>query len=236
MDWNIRVGKQSTVAIFSTLMAFLSLSACAQSNSKAMNTDQNQDAPATPIEVKVPQGMDAATFGNGCFWCTEAVFDRLAGVQSVEPGYSGGHIKNPAYKEVCTGRTGHAEVARIVYDPSVVSYAELLEVFFATHDPTTLNRQGNDVGPQYRSAIFYHSEEQRRVAEVSLQVADESGVWRDPIVTEVSPLINYYSAESYHNDYYENNPEQPYCQYVVRPKVDKFIKQFRSKLKEGVVE
>lgn len=201
-----------------------------------MNTDQNQDAPATPIEVKVPDGMDAATFGNGCFWCTEAVFDRLAGVQSVEPGYSGGHIKNPAYREVCTGRTGHAEVARIVYDPSVVSYAELLEVFFATHDPTTLNRQGNDVGPQYRSAIFFHSEEQRRVAEVSLKVADESGVWHDPIVTELSPLINYYSAETYHNDYYQNNPEQPYCQYVVRPKVDKFVKQFRNKLKEGVVE
>lgn len=175
--------------------------------------------------------LSEATFGSGCFWCTEAFFESLNGVKAVISGYSGGHIKNPSYREVCDGRTGHAEVTRIQFDPTVISYAELLEVFWATHDPTTLNRQGNDVGTQYRSVIFYHDQEQQRIAELSRQAAQESGTWPNPIVTEISPLINWFAAEDYHQDYFANNPEQPYCAYLIRPKMDKFKKAFADKLK-----
>lgn len=179
------------------------------------------------------EGLKEATFGAGCFWCVEAVFQDLKGVESVTSGYSGGHVKNPTYKEVCNGTTGHAEVARIVYDPKVVTFDELLEVFWQTHDPTTLNRQGNDVGTQYRSVIYYHDAEQKEKAEHYKKKLDESGAFAKPIVTEISPLGDYYPAENYHQDYFNNNPDQPYCVYVVRPKVEKFHKAFQDKLKAG---
>lgn len=175
--------------------------------------------------------MKEATFGAGCFWCVEAVFSELEGVQEVYPGYSGGHIKNPAYREVCNGTTGHAEVARVKYDPEVISYDKLLEVFWFVHDPTTLNRQGNDVGEQYRSVIFYHDEEQRELAEKYKQRLTEEKAFENPIVTEISPLINFYEAESNHKEYFLNNPNQPYCNAVVRPKVEKFRAAFAEFLK-----
>ncbi len=175
--------------------------------------------------------LEKATLGGGCFWCTEAVFLQLKGVEKVVPGYSGGHIKNPAYREVTTGRTGHAEVVQLTYDPGVVSFKEILEVFFATHDPTTLNRQGNDVGTQYRSAVFYHSEEQRQIAEEVIQLMEKEQVYNDPVVTEVTAFDAFYLAEDYHHNYFARNKNQPYCQFVVAPKVEKFKKVFSEKLK-----
>ncbi len=172
-----------------------------------------------------------ATFGSGCFWCTEAVFERLEGVEKVISGYSGGSVKNPSYREVTTGRTGHAEVCQIHYDPATISYEELLDVFWHTHDPTTLNRQGNDAGTQYRSVIFYHSEEQKRLAEESRAAMDASGTFEDPIVTEITAFRNFYEAEDYHQDYFANNPDQPYCTFVVKPKVSKFKAKYQDKLK-----
>ena len=177
--------------------------------------------------------LEEATFGAGCFWCVEAVFELVEGVEHVESGYSGGHVQNPSYREVTTGRTGHTEVARVVYDPEKVSYELLLEVFWHTHDPTTLNRQGNDVGFQYRSVIFYHNEEQKRIAEASLKKTDASDLWKDPIVTAIEPLSNYFVAENYHQDYFENNPNAGYCSYVIAPKVKKFKKEFGHLLKEN---
>ncbi|MCM5528195.1 peptide-methionine (S)-S-oxide reductase MsrA [Parasegetibacter sp. NRK P23] len=181
-----------------------------------------------------PEGAvntDTATFGTGCFWCTEAVFEQLEGVLKVTSGYSGGHVKNPTYEQVCEKNTGHAEVVQLVYDPAVISFDELLEVFWQTHDPTTLNRQGNDVGPQYRSAIFYKDEEQKLKAEHYKKELDKAGAFNAPIVTEISPLINFYAAEQYHQDYYTNNGSQPYCNFVIRPKMEKFQKAFKEKLK-----
>ncbi|PQO36908.1 peptide-methionine (S)-S-oxide reductase [Blastopirellula marina] len=175
--------------------------------------------------------LQTATFGGGCFWCTEAVFLELRGVQHVESGYAGGHVANPTYEQVCTKTTGHAEVIQITYDAEEVSYEDLLEIFFQTHDPTTKDRQGNDVGPQYRSAIFYHSEEQKQLAEAFIARLNESGAFPAPIVTEVTEINNYYPAENYHQDYLANNPSNPYCAMVVRPKVDKFRKQFADKLR-----
>lgn len=172
-----------------------------------------------------------ATFGAGCFWCIEACFQELKGVLEVKPGYSGGHIKNPAYKEVCTGRTGHAEVARVIYDESKVSFEELLEVFWFVHDPTTLNRQGNDIGDQYRSVIFYHDAMQKEKAEAYKQKLTEENVWVDPIVTLIEPINNFYPAEDYHKNYFNNNSDEPYCRAVVRPKVEKFKSVFSQKLK-----
>lgn len=177
------------------------------------------------------QSTDTITLGAGCFWCVEAVFAELKGVLSVTSGYMGGTVKNPSYKEVCTGRTGHAEVARIVFDPSVVSLDEILEVFWQTHDPTTLNRQGADVGTQYRSAIFWHSEAQRDLAESYKRKLDASGAFPAPIVTEVTKASVFYEAEDYHQDYYAQNPGQGYCQMVIRPKLEKFRKVFAEKLK-----
>lgn len=175
--------------------------------------------------------LEEATFGAGCFWCVEAVFELAKGIENVESGYSGGKVKNPTYREVVYGKTGHVEVARIFFDPKVISYNELLEIFWHSHDPTTLNRQGNDVGEQYRSVIFYHNEEQRIQAEASLKKTEESKLWPDPIVTTIEPLKNYYVAENYHQDYFQNNPEQPYCAYVVAPKVAKFKREFKHLLK-----
>ena len=178
------------------------------------------------------KNLETATLGAGCFWCIEAIFQRLEGVEYVEPGYSGGHVENPTYREVCGKRTGHAEVAQINFDPSKISFEEILEVFWYTHDPTTKDRQGNDVGPQYRSAIFYHNENQKSIAEKSkAEVASQ--MWKDPIVTEISPLINYYPAEDYHKNYFNDNPNQGYCQFVVNPKVQKFKAKYANRLKEN---
>jgi peptide-methionine (S)-S-oxide reductase len=175
--------------------------------------------------------MQEATFGAGCFWCVEAVFQRMKGVASVRPGYAGGHVENPTYREVCGGQTGHAEVCRIEYDANEVSFDELLEVFWKTHDPTTLNRQGNDVGTQYRSVVFYHDEAQREAAEAWKAKLDGAGIWSDPIVTEITALNNYTDAEDYHNNYFNDNPNQGYCRVVIQPKVEKFEKVFKDKLK-----
>lgn len=175
--------------------------------------------------------MEQATFGAGCFWCVEAIFQRMKGVESVKPGYAGGQVENPTYREVCGGQTGHAEVCRIEFDPEQVSYAELLEVFWKTHDPTTLNRQGNDVGTQYRSAVFYHDEAQRETAEKYKAELDQAGIWSDPIVTEIAPLSNYSDAEGYHFNYFNDNPNQGYCRVVIQPKVEKFEKVFADKMK-----
>lgn len=174
---------------------------------------------------------ETATFGAGCFWCVEAVFDRLAGVEKVVSGYSGGHVKNPSYEQVSSGQTGHAEAVQVTYDPARVTYAELLEVFWGTHDPTTLNRQGADVGPQYRSVVFTHTEEQRALAEQYKQKLDQSGVFPARIVTEIVPARAFYPAENYHQDYYRRNGHQPYCRMVIRPKVEKLKKVFADKLK-----
>lgn len=215
-----------TIAVISLVQIF----SCAQSDkqNKMMNT---QSATAAN---KVPDGRtETATFANGCFWCTEAIFEQLEGVISATSGYSGGHTKNPTYKEVCTGQTGHAECLQIVYDPSKISFDELLEVFWETHDPTTLNRQGNDVGTQYRSAIFYHNDEQKQKAEAYKAALDKSGAFDNPIVTEITKFDNFYPAEDYHQQYFENNENNnPYCRVVIRPKVDKFRKVFKDKLKQ----
>ena len=175
--------------------------------------------------------LETATLGGGCFWCTEAVYLELKGVESVKPGYSGGHVKNPTYQEVCTEATGHAEVVQITFDPEVVSFSEILEVFFVTHDPTTLNRQGNDVGTQYRSAIFYHSEQQKQTAIKVIGLLEKEKAYNKPIVTEVTPFDAFYVAEDYHINYFARNKNQPYCQYVVAPKVEKFRKVFKNNLK-----
>ena len=168
---------------------------------------------------------EIATLGGGCFWCVEAVFQRIEGVLSVKPGYAGGDIKNPTYKQICTGNTGHAEVAKIEFNPEKITYSQILNVFWQSHDPTTLNRQGNDVGTQYRSVIFFHDESQRVIAEKSKIDANKSGYWDNEIVTEITLLNNYYDAEDYHDNYYNNNPNQPYCLFVIKPKLDKLEKQ-----------
>jgi peptide-methionine (S)-S-oxide reductase len=175
---------------------------------------------------------EVATLAGGCFWCLEAAYDELKGVFSVESGYSGGHVENPTYKQVCNGLTGHAEVVQVTFDPQVISFKDILNVFFVIHDPTTLNRQGNDVGTQYRSAIFYHSPEQKATAEEAIRDLTAQKVWDQPIVTEVKPLENYYPAEDYHQEYFVNNPYQPYCMMVVAPKVTKFRKHFMEMLKK----
>jgi peptide-methionine (S)-S-oxide reductase len=176
--------------------------------------------------------LETATLGAGCFWCVEAVFDDLKGVEDVVSGYSGGHTENPTYREVCSETTGHAEVAQITFDPAVISFKEILQVFFAVHDPTTLNRQGNDIGSSYRSAIFYHDENQKRIAEEVIKEVTAEGVYDDPIVTEVTAFDKFYPAEDYHQEYFLNNPNQPYCAAVVAPKVAKFRKKFVDRLKK----
>ncbi|MEP7338549.1 MAG: peptide-methionine (S)-S-oxide reductase MsrA [Acidobacteriota bacterium] len=175
---------------------------------------------------------EIATLGGGCFWCVETVFNQLRGVESAISGYEGGDTTNPTYKEICYGDTGHAEVVQVTFDPQVVSFKEILEVFFTVHDPTTLNRQGADVGTQYRSVIFYHSPEQRAVAEQVIAELTAAGIWRDPIVTELTAATEFYPAEDYHQEYFANNPNQPYCRMVVEPKVVKFRQKFLEKLKQ----
>lgn len=170
--------------------------------------------------------LQKATFGGGCFWCVEAVFQRLKGVTAVESGYAGGKTTNPTYRDICSGTTGHAEVIQFTFDPAIIRFDDLLTVFWHTHDPTTLNRQGNDVGTQYRSVIFYHDEEQRKQAEASKKETDASDLWPDPIVTEISPLPEYYTAEEYHQNYYNDNPGQMYCSIVIPPKIAKLEREF----------
>jgi peptide-methionine (S)-S-oxide reductase len=197
-----------------------------ETKNKMNSTETNQSA-----------ALDTATFANGCFWCTEAIFEELKGVKSAVSGYSGGHTKNPTYKEVCSGETGHAECIQVVFDPTAISFEELLEVFWKTHDPTTLNRQGNDIGTQYRSAIFYHSEEQKNKSLEYKKALDQSGAWSNPIVTEISPFTVFYPAENYHQQYFElNGNSNPYCQFVIQPKLEKFRKVFADKRKKEAGE
>lgn len=208
--------------VFIIIAYFISNSVLASCNSRTNHQQTN----------KMETGkFDTATFGAGCFWCVEAQFQLLKGVISVTSGYSGGTVKNPSYKEVCMGTTGHAEVCQIVYDPSIVSYDELLAAFWQTHDPTQMNRQGNDVGTQYRSVIFYHNEKQKQLAEKYKTELNKSGAWEKPIVTEISPFKVFYKAENYHQNYFNDNGEEMYCKYVIQPKVEKFRKVFESKLK-----
>lgn len=218
--------KFQTIAFFQ--VAILGLSSCAQPSE-----DQSKNPSKTDKIVSTKnKNMEVITLGAGCFWCVETVFQNLKGVEKVVSGYCGGQTKNPTYKDVCSGTTGHAEVAQITFDASVVSLVEVLEVFFQTHDPTQLNRQGNDVGTQYRSAIFYHSEAQKEESIRILKALQESGAWEKPIVTEITPLPIFYPAEDYHQNYFNLNSNQPYCQFVIRPKLEKFRKVFRDKAKD----
>lgn len=219
------------------LPAMFSFIACGQQPASHNETRLNltsiiQDTTMNHNDTTQQDTIETATFGAGCFWCVEAIYLGVNGVIKVESGYSGGQVKNPSYKEVCNGTTGHAEVCQITFDPRVVSFAQLLEVFFATHDPTTLNRQGADVGTQYRSAIFYHNEKQKELAELAIKAGNESGNWVDPIVTEVASFDVFYKAEDYHQDYFALHGSQPYCQMVIRPKVDKFKSKFSDMLKQ----
>lgn len=215
-----------------SLLAF-SLSACAQKETGKYEQSQafqkmNQ---STTDQHSNNKTRDTATFGAGCFWCVEAQFQQLKGVEKVESGYSGGHIPNPTYKQVCTGMTGHAEVVNVYYDPSVLSFDELLAAFWTSHDPTQLNRQGNDVGTQYRSVVFYHNDEQKRKTEEYKQKLNEEQAFNGPVVTEVAPFTTFYKAEDYHQNYYNDNSTQGYCMLVVKPKLEKFKKVFKDKLK-----
>ncbi len=205
-----------------SLMLF-AITACGNSAAKEEVT--------TKEELIMSDNLDTATFGAGCFWCVEAVFQQLKGVEKVVSGYSGGARDNPTYDQVCSGATGHAEVIQVIYNPEIVSFKELLEVFWTVHDPTTLNRQGADVGTQYRSVIFYHSDEQKQLAEHYKSELNTSGSFSSPIVTEISPYTKFFSAEKYHQDYYNNNKNQPYCSMVIQPKLDKFKKVFQDKMK-----
>lgn len=218
------------VLLFHGLYALWALPSCAeQKNSNALLMSQTNTA-ATIKNSEAPP-TEIATFGNGCFWCTEAFFQRINGVEKVVSGYSGGTAANPSYEQVSTGATGYAEVVQITYDPSKVSFDDLLEVFWKTHDPTTLNRQGNDIGTQYRSVVFYHTEEQKQKAEHYKDALNKSGAWNKPVVTAIQPFTNFYAAENYHQNYYNNNPRQMYCQYVIRPKLEKFEKVFKDEMK-----
>ncbi len=209
--------------LLSTVIIFVLLSC-------EMNAQKNIKTTKKSFE-NMENNTAVATFGNGCFWCTEAIFMQLKGVENVMPGYSGGSVKNPSYKEVCTGSTGHAEAIQIKYNPEVISYKELLDVFFYTHDPTTLNRQGNDIGTQYRSVIFYHDETQKVEAEKIINLLTNEKVYDNNIVTEVVPFDVFYFAEDYHKNYYNNNKNQGYCRAVINPKLDKFMKKYASKTK-----
>lgn len=210
-----------TVVAF--LLAAFPVAGCGKTQVEKKKTGETMTFDSTKYSV--------ATFGAGCFWCVEAVFERLKGVEKVISGYTGGSVPNPTYKQVCEGNTGHAEVCRIYYDPELITYEELLEVFWQTHDPTTLNRQGNDVGTQYRSAVFYHDDKQKELAEFYKKKLDESAVFNSPVVTEIVPATQFYVAEDYHQNYFDENGTQPYCAFVIKPKVDKFKKVFKDKLK-----
>ena len=210
---------------YTLILIILLLAGCNESKSENKTENKNNMSEQNST-------LETATFGSGCFWCTEAIFERVKGVESVVSGYSGGSVINPTYQEVCNGTTGHAECTQIKFDPAIVSYDELLEIFWKTHDPTTLNRQGNDVGTQYRSVIFYHNENQKQKAEYYKNKLNEENIWDKPIVTEITRFEKFYPAEDYHQEYYDNNPNQGYCAYVITPKVEKFEKIFKDKLKK----
>jgi methionine-S-sulfoxide reductase len=199
--------------------------------STAMATEP-QARPIESASLADSAKLEKATFGSGCFWCTEAVFQNLRGVTAVVSGYSGGHVENPSYDDVCNGTTGHAEVIQVTYNPAEISYDELLKVFWQTHDPTTPNQQGHDIGTQYRSAVFYHTDEQRQTAEAYKKQLDAAKTFAKPIVTEITPFKNFYAADKYHQNYFNLNPSQGYCQFVIRPKVEKFNKEFKELLKD----
>lgn len=211
--------------VFVLLLLSVTMPGCQNSNSKSKINDKK-------IMDNQNKNLETATFGSGCFWCTEAIFERVNGVVSVVSGYSGGTVANPSYEQVCTGKTGHAECTQIKFDPAVISYDELLEIFWKMHDPTTLNRQGNDVGTQYRSVIFYHNDDQKQKAEFYKNKLTEEKIWDKPIVTEITKFEKFYPAEDYHQEYFDNNPNQGYCAYVITPKVEKFEKIFKDKLKK----
>lgn len=210
--------------------AAILLMSCTATPSSSVQTSENMNSNPSPIP-DTSLTMETATFGGGCFWCIEAIFQQVEGVVKVSSGYMGGQRENPTYEQVCSGATGHAEVVQVVYDPAKVSFVDLLEIFWGVHDPTTLNRQGADVGTQYRSVVFYHSTSQRQLAEEYKMKLDASGAFNDPVVTEISPASNFYVAENYHQNYYNENGGQPYCSIVIRPKLEKFKKVFAKKLK-----
>jgi len=210
---------------FTTLLIMISFISCNESKSQANEEMKNIMNDKNP-------NLETATFGSGCFWCTEAIFERVNGVIAVVSGYSGGTVEDPSYKEVCDGTTGHAECTQITFDSSVISYDELLEIFWKTLDPTTLNKQGNDVGTQYRSVIFYHNDAQKQKAEFYKNKLTEEKIWDKPIITEITKFDKFYPAEDYHQEYYDNNPNQGYCSFVITPKVEKFEKIFKDKLKK----
>jgi peptide-methionine (S)-S-oxide reductase len=212
-------------AIHLILASLFFLTACGQQKSK-------KQLPSTPISKSKSMHTEIITLGNGCFWCTEAIFQQVKGVTKVTSGYSGGHVENPTYEEVCEKTTGHAEVLQVEFDTTQVTIDEILEIFWQTHDPTTLNRQGNDVGPQYRSVVFYHNKSQKERAEFFKKKLDESGAFGNPIVTAIEPYTNFYVAENYHQDYYNKNGNQPYCYFVIRPKLEKFENAFKDKMKK----
>lgn len=211
--------------LLSNFFAVFTFISCTQNQASTMNT--------TNLNSMTNIKTDTATFGAGCFWCVEAVFQQLDGVLKVTSGYSGGHVVNPTYEQVCSKKTGHVEVAQIIYDPSKITFDELLEVFWKTHDPTTIDQQGNDRGPQYRSVIFYHNPEQKQISEKYKEELNKSGAWVKPIVTSIEPLKTFYVAEDYHQNYYNANPDQMYCRYVIQPKLEKFEKVFKDKLKKS---
>ncbi|WP_212748274.1 peptide-methionine (S)-S-oxide reductase MsrA [Dyadobacter sediminis] len=226
---------KKTIPIFMFLfLCCMVVVSCAQSDKKQKTKMNKETASALDEDHVDTSNTEIATFGTGCFWCTEAVLESLDGVKKVVSGYAGGHVANPDYKTVCTGTTGHAECVEVTYDPKVISYADLLQAFFRSHDPTSLNRQGNDVGTQYRSVIFYHNEEQKNLAEKAKSELDKSGAYSKPIVTEISKAPTFYIAEDYHQNYFANNPDQGYCAFVIAPKLDKFKKVFKDKLRSNI--
>jgi peptide-methionine (S)-S-oxide reductase len=223
---------QKSSSIAARLLALTCLIAVLENTAMSANESTHANKTDGSATKSAPK-LETATFGEGCFWCSEAVFQQLRGVKSVISGYSGGSVDHPSYEAVCAGRTGHAEVIQITYDPSEIKFDDLLKAFWQTHDPTTLNRQGHDTGTQYRSAIFYHSEEQHRVAEQYKKQLDQSGTFKSPIVTEIAPFKSFFPAEKYHQNYFNDNPSQQYCQFIIRPKVEKFNKEFKDMLKDA---
>ncbi len=226
---------QLALVVLSIATLFTLLTACENSISKEDRpvaiAEEQPESEIKMVAHEAADGLEVVTLGSGCFWCTEAVFRELKGVKSAVSGYSGGAVPNPTYKAVCTGTTGHAEVIQVTFDPEVIPFTDILKVFWETHDPTTLNRQGADVGTQYRSAVFYHNEKQKEEATAYKKQLDESGQFKSPIVTEITEFQKFYPAEDYHQDYFKLNPNQQYCQFVIRPKLEKFRSKFSEKLK-----
>lgn len=212
-----------------TIISFLVFLGCNQAQNNKLYNKKNKSVKQMDMSNK---NYEVATFGGGCYWCMEAVFQRLNGVEKVESGFSGGHVKNPTYREVCTGTTGHAEVIQITLDTTKITFAEILKVFFTMHDPTTLNQQGNDIGTQYRSAVFYHNENQKKITEEIITELNKEQAYPNPIVTEVAKFDAFYKAEDYHQNYYNDNSSEGYCRFVIQPKIEKFEKVFRDKLKK----